>query len=61
MEKKISYSEAALNLELLLEQLESGDIELELLPAKIKEAKEWIAICEAILRDTDQAIEDIIT
>ncbi len=62
MKKEITYKEAYTKLEALVEELENGDIALEQLANKIKEAKDWIAICEKKLRkvekESNQAIQE---
>ncbi len=62
MKKEITYKEAYTKLEALVEELEDGDIALEQLANKIKEAKDWIAICEKKLRkvekESNQAIQE---
>lgn len=54
MKKEITYKEAFAQLEVLLEELENGQIDLEKLAEKVKEAKNLIAICEKKLRKVEQ-------
>jgi len=56
MKKELTYSEAFAKLEKLIEQLEDGDIQLEKLTEKVKQANELIAICETKLRNIDNEI-----
>ena len=58
MKKELTYSEAFSKLEELVSQLEGGDIQLDKLTAKVKQANELIVICEMKLRDIDKAISD---
>lgn len=50
MKSKQTYKEAYTKLEVLVEQLEDGNIPLDKLAEKVKEANEWIAVCEDKLR-----------
>jgi exodeoxyribonuclease VII small subunit len=50
MKKELDYKEAYAALEILVDQLEQGDIDLEELAAKIKQANELIDICAKKLR-----------
>lgn len=56
MKKEISYKEAYAKLELLVEELENGEIPLESLATKVKEANELIAICEKKLKSIEKGI-----
>ena len=60
MEKELTYNLAFAELETLVDQLEEGGVELEELPAKIKQANELIKICEMKLRKTSDEAEDAI-
>jgi len=57
MKKELNYSQAFEKLETLLSQLEDGDIQLEDLAVKIKQANEWIDTCETKLRKVDAEIK----
>lgn len=50
MKSKLTYSEAFTKLEELVEQLEDGTIPLDKLAATVKQANEWVAVCEGKLR-----------
>ncbi|MEI6311365.1 MAG: exodeoxyribonuclease VII small subunit [Bacteroidota bacterium] len=62
MKKEITYKQAYEQLEALVEALESGEISLEQLANKVKEAKDLIAICEKKLRkvekESNQAMQE---
>jgi exodeoxyribonuclease VII small subunit len=60
MKKEMTYSEAFAKLEELVEQLEDGDIQLDKLTEKVKQANELIAICEIKLRDIDNDVKEAI-
>jgi len=58
MKKELTYSEAFTKLEELVEQLEEGDIQLDKLTEKVKQANELIAISETKLRNIDNEIKE---
>jgi exodeoxyribonuclease VII small subunit len=60
MKKELTYNEAFVKLEKLVERLEEGTIQLEKLSTIVKEATDLIAICEAKLRNTDKEVKDTI-
>jgi exodeoxyribonuclease VII small subunit len=60
MKTNLTYSEAFLKLEELVLQLEEGDIQLDKLSTKVKEAKELISICENKLRKIETEVNDAI-
>ncbi len=59
MKKETTYSEAFSQLEELVDQLEDGNIQLEELATKVKQANELIAICESKLRKIEGDIKDV--
>lgn len=58
MKKDLTYSEAFAKLEELVEQLEEGNIQLDKLTAKVKQANELIEICETKLRNIDNEVKE---
>lgn len=58
MKNELTYSEAFIKLEGIVEQLEEGDIQLDQLSMKVKQANELIAICEIKLRTIETDIKD---
>ena len=58
MKNELTYSEAFLKLEELVEQLEDGNIQLDELSAKVKQADDLILICEFKLRSIVTEIEE---
>jgi exodeoxyribonuclease VII small subunit len=58
MKNDLTYSQAFIKLEGLVEQLEKGDIQLDKLAEKVKQANELIAICEAKLRKIDSEVKE---
>lgn len=57
----LTYSEAFTKLEELVDELEDGNIQLDMLTEKIKEANELIAVCEAKLRTVEADVNDATT
>ena len=60
MKKELTYSEAFTKLEQLVAELEEGDIPLDKLSEKVKQANELIALCDAKLRGIDKEINEAI-
>ena len=58
MKKELTYSDAFAKLEELVAQLEEGDIQLDKLTAKVKQANELIAICEGKLRTIEGEVKE---
>jgi exodeoxyribonuclease VII small subunit len=56
MKKVLTYSEAFSKLEELVEQLENGDIPLDKLTIKVKQANEFLVICETKLKGIESDI-----
>lgn len=56
MNEELTYGQAYAKLESLTKQLEEGNIPLEDLSSKVKEANELIAICETKLRGVEEEI-----
>jgi len=59
MKNDLTYSEAFSKLEKLVEQLEEGDIQLDKLSTKVKEANDLISICENKLRKIETEVKEI--
>ncbi|OGS27630.1 MAG: exodeoxyribonuclease VII small subunit [Elusimicrobia bacterium RIFOXYB2_FULL_48_7] len=60
MEKSISYSKAIEELQSILEQLESEDVEIDTLSAKVKRSAELIKFCREKLKSTEIEIQKIM-
>ena len=56
----ISYREAVEELEQILEGIESGDTDIDLLSEKMKRAVWLVRVCRAKLRNTDEEVKKII-
>jgi exodeoxyribonuclease VII small subunit len=60
MEKKISYSEAINELELIVTEIEQGEISIDTLSEKVKRAAELIKICKTKLTSTEDDVNKIL-
>jgi exodeoxyribonuclease VII small subunit len=58
MKTNLTYSEAFSKLENLVGQLEEGEIPLDKLSLKVKQANELIAICEKQLRGIKDEVKE---
>jgi len=58
VKNELTYSEAFSKLEIIVEQLEEGNIQLDKLSMKVKQASELITICEVKLRKIEIDIND---
>jgi len=57
---KPSFNKAVEELENILEQIESGELDVDELSGKVKKASELLRLCQAKLRDTEEEIDKII-
>jgi exodeoxyribonuclease VII small subunit len=60
MEKKISYTEAISELELIVTEIEQGEITIDTLSEKVKRASELIKICKDKLTATEEDVTKIL-
>ncbi|MEE4117263.1 MAG: exodeoxyribonuclease VII small subunit [Marinilabiliaceae bacterium] len=60
MDKKISFNEAISELEIILKQIESGEMDLDDLTSKVKRASALIEICNKKLRSTEEELDKIV-
>jgi exodeoxyribonuclease VII small subunit len=58
--KKITYTEAFNELQIILQQIENGEPDVDELAEKVKKAAELIKICKSKLYDTESEIEKIL-
>lgn len=58
--KEKSYSESIKELENILEKIESGDLDVDVLTQEIKKASELIKNCKEKLYKTDEEIKKIM-
>ena len=60
MEKKESYSEAMKRLEAIVAQIEVGELDLDALCERLKEAQALIKQCREKLYKTDEEIKKLV-
>lgn len=60
MQKKPSYEEAMSRLEEIVQNMESGNLDLDTLTLQLREAKSLIKICKDKLTKTDAEINEIL-
>jgi exodeoxyribonuclease VII small subunit len=58
--EKINYTESMKRLEEIVAQIESGELELDQLADKLKEANKLIAKCQAKLTQTEEEVKKIM-
>lgn len=58
--KEKSYTEAISELEKILERIESGDLDVDVLGEEIKKASELLKLCKDKLYKTDEEIKKIL-
>lgn len=54
--KKINYTEALAELEVIISQIESGELTVDELSERVKKAAELVKICQDKLRTTEDEI-----
>ena len=59
MKKELNYKEAFTKLETLVQELENGDIALDQLASKVKQANELISICDKKLKKIESDIQNL--
>jgi exodeoxyribonuclease VII small subunit len=54
---KLTYASAITELEQIVQDIESGEVDVDVLTAKVKRASELIKVCKASLRNTQKEVE----
>ena len=57
---KISYTEAKKELEAIVKSIETGELDVDVLTAKVKRASELIALCKERLTKTDKELQKLL-
>jgi exodeoxyribonuclease VII small subunit len=57
---KLTYTTAITELEAIVQDIESGEIDVDILAAKVKRASELIKYCKDRLRNTQKEVEKIL-
>ena len=60
MEAKITYTEAIRELEMIVTEIEQGEISIDILSEKVKRAAELIRICKEKLVSTEEDVSKIL-
>lgn len=58
--EKMTYTKAKREIETIVAQIESGDMDVDALTEKVKRASELIAFCREKLTQTDEELEKIL-
>jgi exodeoxyribonuclease VII small subunit len=58
--KKLSYKEAIVEIEEILEQIETGELDVDELSEKVKRVSSLVALCREKLHSTEEEIEKIL-
>ncbi|HJZ41022.1 MAG TPA: exodeoxyribonuclease VII small subunit [Bacteroidales bacterium] len=58
--KNLSYTEAVANIEEILQQIETGELDVDELAEKVKQASELLKLCKGKLFQTEKEIEKIL-
>ncbi|MFO7370033.1 MAG: exodeoxyribonuclease VII small subunit [Bacteroidales bacterium] len=58
--KQISYSEAIAAIDEILEQIENGELDVDELAEKVKQASELLKICKSKLFSTEKEVEKVL-
>ena len=57
---KLTYSSAIEELEGIVNEIESGEVDVDVLTARVKRASELIKFCKDSLRDTQKEVNKIL-
>jgi len=58
--KNMSYSEAIATIDGILQQIETGELDVDVLAEKVKHASELLKLCKSKLFSTEKEIEKIL-
>ncbi|MBN1791029.1 MAG: exodeoxyribonuclease VII small subunit [Bacteroidales bacterium] len=58
--KNLSYSEAIATIDEILQQIETGDLDVDELAEKVKQASELLKLCKGKLFSTEKEVEKIL-
>jgi len=60
MEKNETYNEAVEKLRIIVEEIEKGELDVDVLSEKVKEATRLIKLCKEKLYKTDEEVKKIL-
>ena len=58
--KNLSYSEAIATIDEILQQIETGELDVDELAEKVKQASELLKLCKRKLFSTEKEVEKIL-
>lgn len=58
--KQMTYAQAAERIDEIVRQIEAGELGLDDLSAKVKEAADLVTFCKKKLQETDESIEKLL-
>jgi exodeoxyribonuclease VII small subunit len=58
--KNLSYSEAVATIDEILQQIETGELDVDELAEKVKQASELLKLCKSKLYATEKEIEKVL-
>lgn len=58
--KNLSYTEAIQEIESILQQLEEGEMDVDILAEKVKRSTELIRLCKLKLQKTEEEVNKIL-
>ena len=58
--KEIKYEEAVHKLEVIVDKMERGELDIDSMAAQLKEAQELVKLCKQKLRRTDNEIQKLL-
>ena len=59
-EKKVSYNNAVAQLRQIIEEIERGELDVDVLSAKVREAGRLISLCKEKLLKADEEVKKIL-
>ncbi len=59
-EKKVSYNNAVAQLRQIIEEIERGELDVDVLSAKVREAGRLISLCKEKLLMADEEVKKIL-
>ena len=60
MEQKISYNEAVNKLRHIISEIEGGELDVDLLSERVKEATQLIKLCKEKLYKADEEVKKVL-
>ena len=60
MSTKINYTQAKKELEEIVQSIEAGELDVDVLTAKVKRASELIVLCKERLTKTDKELQKLL-